>query len=500
MSITGSLAGIALLSGTAVAANLGKWGPTIQFPLVPVAAAVIPSTAELLVWSAYRNDSFQTGAQNVTQTAVWTPTNNVVKYFEVAYTDHDMFCPGVSFDFNGDLIVTGGDTAPATSILNPNTWQWTKAPNMQLARGYQSSATLSDGRVFTIGGSWSGGLAVKNGEVWDGSKWTLLNGCDGKPMLTADRQGIFRQDNHAWLFGWKSGSVFQAGPSKAMNWYFTSGTGSWSAAGTRNNDGDAMCGPAVMYDATAGKILTAGGSPNYQDSLATNNAYLITIGTPGNKPSVETLRKMRYARIFSTSTVLPDGSVLVLGGQTYGHPFSDANSTQVPELWNPNTKSWKQLVAGPTPRAYHSVSVLMPNGTVFNGGGGLCGNCGSSNHFDGQLFSPPYLFKSDGITPAVRPTISKVSASTVGLGKSLQATISNPSGGSMTFSLIRMGSSTHTVNTDQRRVPVTPSSSSGSVYTLPIPSDVGVVTPGYWYLWAMSSGVPGTAQIIKITP
>ena len=36
-------------------------------------------------------------------------------------------------------------------------------------------------------------------------------------MLTADAQGVYRQDNHGWLFGWKNGYVFQAGPSKAMN-------------------------------------------------------------------------------------------------------------------------------------------------------------------------------------------------------------------------------------------------------------------------------------------
>ena len=30
-----------------------------------------------------------------------------------------------------------------------------------------------------------------------------------QPMLTNDAQGIFRQDNHAWLFGWSNGTLFQ---------------------------------------------------------------------------------------------------------------------------------------------------------------------------------------------------------------------------------------------------------------------------------------------------
>ncbi len=45
----------------------------------------------------------------------------------------------------------------------------------------QGSTLLSDGRVFTIGGSWNGGIFDKCGEIWseaDGAEggWTLLPG------------------------------------------------------------------------------------------------------------------------------------------------------------------------------------------------------------------------------------------------------------------------------------------------------------------------------------
>lgn len=46
----------------------------------------------------------------------------------------------------------------------------------------------------------------------------------------------------------------------------------------------------------------------------------------------------------------------------------------------------------------------MPDGRVFVGGGGLCGNCGV-NHLDAEMYSPHYLFNEDG-TPAARPTVS----------------------------------------------------------------------------------------------
>ena len=66
------------------------------------------------------------------------------------------FSPGLSTDFTGRPVVTGGNNAPKASIYNPVTNAWIAAPNMQIPRGYQASCTLSDGRTFTIGGSWSG--------------------------------------------------------------------------------------------------------------------------------------------------------------------------------------------------------------------------------------------------------------------------------------------------------------------------------------------------------
>jgi len=60
----------------------------------------------------------------------------------------------------------------------------------------------------------------------------------------------------------------QAGPSARMNWFSANGSGSTVPAGARGSDADAMNGNAVMYDAVAGKILTVGGAPSYQVTVA----------------------------------------------------------------------------------------------------------------------------------------------------------------------------------------------------------------------------------------
>jgi galactose oxidase len=70
------------LSGV-LAAGKGKWGSTINFPIVPVAGAVNPGTGQLVVWSAYSARTFGTNVQNVTQTAVWNPADGSVQQFAV---------------------------------------------------------------------------------------------------------------------------------------------------------------------------------------------------------------------------------------------------------------------------------------------------------------------------------------------------------------------------------------------------------------------------------
>ena len=250
-----------------------------------------------------------------------------------------------------------------------------------------------------------------------------------------------------------------------------------------------------MYDAVAGKILTVGGAPDYQDADATSNAHIITLGAPGDAPTVATINNMAYERSFANSVILPDGTVFITGGQSYADPFSDADSAYTPELFDPATETFTQLAPMAIPRNYHSVGILLPDATVGNGGGGLCGDC-ATNHYDMQIFTPPYLFDGGGGL-AARPVISSVSTGSVAVGTSFTATTA---GGVDSFSIIRLTSTTHTVNTDQRRIALTPSGTAGTTYTLDIPADPGVAVPGVWYLFALAGGVPSVASYITITP
>ena len=468
---------------------VGKWGPTIGFPLVPVAVALLPGN-KLLTWSADENLNYNV-TKGVTRTAILNLTTGQVTQVSITNTNHDMFCPGVAILANGDIMVTGGLSNRQTSIYDPRTNSWTAGPQMNIGRGYQGMTLLSNGQAFVLGGSWSGGLGGKLGEVWSSAGgWRELANVPATPMYTADPQGVFRADNHGWFIATSGGRVLQAGPSRQMNWITTSGSGSITPAGHRGISADAMNGNAVYYDVN--KVIAIGGAPAYQNSLATHRAYVINIST--GAATVTQTGSMNYPRTFANSVVLPNGQVVTIGGETYGVPFSDRDSVLNPELWNPSTGKFAVMAREAAPRNYHSAAILLPDGRVFSGGGGLCGSC-ATNHPDGQVFSPPYLFNANG-TLRTRPVIKSAPA-TAATGQTISVTTGSPVSG---FSLVRYGEATHSVDNDQRRIRLSILSSSGDTYTLAIPGDPGIALPGPYMLFALDSrGTPSTAKTISIS-
>jgi len=285
-----------------------------------------------------------------------------------------------------------------------------------------------------------------------------------------------------------------------MHWITTTGNGAIVSAGLRSDSPHAMNGNAVMYD--VGKILTVGGATAYQDvppaavnTQATRRAYVVDITAgPGHPVTTTRVSDMAFARAFCNSVVLPDGTVLVLGGQQHPQAFTDTAAALSPELWNPATGRFAVLAPDVIPRTYHSVAVLLPDGRVFSGGGGLCGTC-TVNHPDGRVFTPPYLLGADG-RPRKRPVITEApSSATAGASITVTTDIATTS-----FALVRTSAVTHGVNNDQRRISLTPVDTRGTASTLQLPADRGILLPGMYLLFALdAAGTPSIATFIHIT-
>ncbi|KAK0723258.1 hypothetical protein B0T26DRAFT_811769 [Lasiosphaeria miniovina] len=381
-----------------------------------------------------------------TLAAISDPATSTVEAHNVTQTHHNVFCPGLSLDASGHPVVTGGSTS--TSIYDPITESWVVGPALTTGRGYYSQATLSDGRIFTIGGSWSGGASTpKNGE-------TL------------------------------SFSLSSSGWAPLPN-----GMGAHLAAGARADSRDAMNGNAIMFSAL---------------SPATSAAHLISLppgGATFSTLTVSRLEDMHHPRTSSNSVVLPKGDVFIVGGASYAKPWSDVHATLVPELFSAGTHTFAPLACMAVARKYHSVAVLLPDATVLVGGGGLCwepydGDEAGINHLDLQVYEPGYLWGGDGLWVEHRPRIVE---------------ISNTDGQVREFTIVRYASATHATNTDQRRIRLDATATpvdvvaaqegvkERQVYEMQVPHDAGIAVPGYWMLFAISSaGVPSVAETIFI--
>ena len=247
-----------------------------------------------------------------------------------------------------------------------------------------------------------------------------------------------------------------------------------------------------MFD--VGKIFTVGGAENYDDGPGSARSYIIDINN-GNSVSVIRSGNMNKPRTLGNSVVLPSGEVVVIGGMPQTKLFSDLNAEMTAEIWSPKTGRFTELASMAVPRTYHSIALLLKDGRVVTGGGGLCGGCGV-NHRDAEILTPPYLINDDG-SLKTRPVINRVWATTVKNGSTLRVRMNTS--GSHTFAIVRNGAVTHSVNNDARRIPLSVTRKNNKNFFLKIPSNSGVALPGHYYLFAMdSAGVPSIAEMISV--
>ncbi len=133
------------------------------------------------------------------------------------------------------------------------------------------------------------------------------------------------------------------------------------------------------------------------------------------------------------------------------------------------------------------------DGTVITGGGGAPGPLKQLN---GEIYYPPYLFKTDGSGEfAPRMQILDAPNTLIGWNQdfSIQATDNITR-----VTLVRAGAVTHTLNNEARFFDL-PVSQVGSVVTVKTPLNANIAPPGFYMLFVWdASGVPSVAKMIQI--
>lgn len=570
----------------------GKWGGVFKWGtsssgLVATHAANLPD-GRVISFSAWKELAFGlqgTTFEDKTEGYVWnpgkgaTPNTSQSSFTQADSGDHDMFCAGLAILPDGRLFGGGGGSFDSnggaaaisqykTSYFDFRTSAWSQGndDNMKVEHWYGTAVampplptqTSTNARLFIVGGAGSGGekfdysaelLNTPGSGVWDrlnasGDEVNLLFPLLTNPSPASSREiNIEFDQQEQWEFGevrgWypylnvaPDGSLFQSGPIPRLN---TVDVGANSVdVNPVSEDIPAShaqmrtWGNYVMFD--EGKILVTGGSV-VRGHDATNTAMIIDID--GNI-DVQTIPNMRFRRSFQNSVILPNGDVLIIGGNNSGKQMADEGfasppesnpadakkrwasdiSTQTvytPEVYSPDKNTWRDLTDMTVPRNYHSVALLLEDGRVLAAGGGLCGDTCATNHPNGQIYEPGYLFNPDGspVNPAQRPAITSLSVSNntegysrLTYGQQFSVTLSESTDISK-FTMIKLSAVTHGINTDLRFVEYSAAKSnmtgSDTSYQLTTTSNKNVLTPGYYFLFAINDkGVPSVAKVVQV--
>ncbi|HEV7806077.1 MAG TPA: galactose oxidase-like domain-containing protein [Solirubrobacteraceae bacterium] len=499
-------------------ARYGLWTELFELRNTAVHAHVLPD-GRVLMWGR-RDRPTQTINSHECTPYVWDPnkrgTTNEYRttpqpMLANGKTTVNMFCAGHTFLPDGRLLVVGGhlfdgEGLQQATIYDPKKNTWTAQSLMNDGRWYPTATSLPDGDVLVLSGSVASGDAMNEvPQVWRDGSWLDLHG-PGWPTLAHQQAFELYPRMHVL----STGMLCMTG-SLQGTWMLdiSKNHGTWTRiAGDGRLNGRRDYCPSVMYDRDKIIYIGGGNAPANEGHVPTANAEIIDLGNVGEGgPRWVATHPMSFPRRHHNATILPDGTVLVTGGTRGGggpgNGFNDLTrgaTVHIPELWDPKTGEWTQLAAEKVDRCYHATAVLLPDATVLSAGSGEYApwegsgeeNFPEDNHRDGQIYSPPYLFKGD------RPVISEAPDLVTYGGtytvKTEQAHDVDK------VSLVRLSSVTHAFNMNQLiNFPAFVPADGELLVTAP--DSRNATPPGHYMLFILTkAGVPSVAKILRVGP
>ncbi|MEP6653464.1 MAG: kelch repeat-containing protein [Myxococcales bacterium] len=226
---------------------------------------------------------------------------------------------------NGNVLLAGAVTPAYTisELYDAASATFTVAAPMLTGRAQHTATLLKSGKVLLVGGwgasSATGSTTLSGAELYDPVAGTFS--ATG-PLATArnDHTASLLLDGRVLIVGGWSGSVTSGGGYSGMavaaSEVYDPETGTFSATGPLAT-GRARHAAVTLSD---GKILIIGGSNSRDPSnqateptpLASAELYDPAVGSFTTAPS------MKVPRRSPTATLLPDGKVLVVGGNAGG--------------------------------------------------------------------------------------------------------------------------------------------------------------------------------------
>ena len=507
-------------------ASKGEWTGPFNIPAGafdrPVHAAVL-HTGKVLFF----------GLPTGKNSWLWTP--NGAAAGAVAATVNkpgdSLFCAGHSFLSDGRLLVVGGGgdgTGPRHNhgwIFNPEpgieTWTRTAGNgtpgngDMAYFRWYPTLVTMGDepGRVLVVSGDDTSGTDVRQMEMYmeTSDRFELVWGPAGVNDTSAEHSfpqiypGLNLLPGGEVFYtptGWHSGGCSGAAdfaaakPSGFFEFQSTSPPvkASWTNIGTQDAAAedaiDRVKGMAVLLVQPTYpfvQVMVVGGG---KDPESATTFQMINLSTMLPKWGPPVTLPDGLARVNVNLVALPNGSVFVSGGRPLvGMPANGGACW----IYEPVAMTWQECDAVANRRGYHSVAVLLPDGRVAPAGN----ECPSDTTY--EVFSPPYLFASDG-SLAARPEITNLPAQ---VHHGHDFTIQTPSPSTIgKVVLVRPMAVTHQTDSEQRVIQLTFVTTGPTELTATAPNGwhPHALAPRGWYMVFLvdQQGVPSVGKFMHL--
>ena len=460
----------------------GKWEQVPGDPgVVFMHAVLLPDTKSVLYWGyGPRPDQTRVWDQ---ATGVYSPPANQPADLS---PDQNLWSGthAVLDDAAATVLATGGmgggDTERRAFLFDHASRTFSHATELNIGRFYTTTVTLDDGRPMVLFGTDDGG-----GTGVAASFEVFTPG--GAGSWSAPTPLPFNYMFYPWTFLLPGGDLFIAGPQKPARRFNRTAlpvvddpakqfNQVFSQRGV-NMDGTAALLP-LRPPGYAPRVLIAGGiTPDTQQSAE-------WIDLSAGAPAWQALPNLSVPRDKLTSVLLPDGRVVIVGGQVAG--LADGGPV---EIFDPDNAA-AGFQPGPSmtfQRDYHSAAILLPDGSVLVGGDPRDGAGNPTPH---ERYLPPYFF-------AARPTITGAPAN---ISYGANFTVNTPEAAGITeVVLMRPGAVTHAFNMAQRYVGCAIVGAGGASVQAVAPPDGNVAPPGHYLLFVVDGGrIPSEGVWVKL--
>lgn len=260
---------------------------------------------------------------------------------------------------DGRVLFTGGCTlagcggfeqGQTSEVFDPASRRFVTGPAMTTPRAGHTATLLGDGRVLLVGGyPGEGRPALATAEVFDPATNTFRPVADLSEQR-ADHTATVMPDGRVLIAGGTTGT----GGALSSTEVFDPATNRFGAGSSLTT---ARSGHVAV--STAGRLVLIGGTSDLESAMATTDVLDHGVWSPGPR--------LRQARTKHAAVVLPDRTVLVIGGAPSPEGRERLASTELLSLGSNRTRPGPALSEGQY-KLEGAVTSLVDGRVVIAGG------------------------------------------------------------------------------------------------------------------------------------